>query len=463
MTVLMLGVASLAALVMSGCGTSASSTTTAAAATPQMQTSPAFVIGTDAPLPSVTSFAVQLQSIDAMTASGGSVPLLSGSPTVDFARFNGLQTLLDMNDVPVGTYTSVAITLGPATIGYLNTSAGAAPTTQTEPAVLSQSTVTVTLATPLVVAQTGPVGLRMDFDLHKSIQVGSNGQITGNVTPTFDLSAVMPTDTGGYVDEFDAAVVSVNANAQTFVVQGPHGHDYTVQVNGQTDWDNGESLSMLTTSSIVEISGVMDKADSTLDADDIGILSRDGFYAGGLLTSVQPSTGMATSFQMYVRGTLPTGTGVGLGQIAQVDLTGSEKFSIHRRHNSLTQYLFNAGTLLPGQHVAVGGAASGAASTQDLTVKRVWLSQWGYNGKVVAGSVNASAQTFQIQAAGFAGVLIPQTITVYADPSTTFRDGLTGFADLQSEAAVRVVGLLMKDAASGGTVLLAKYVDAQTN
>ena len=36
--------------------------------------------------------------------------------------------MLDMNDVPVGTYTGVQITLGSATIGYLNVVSGAAPT-----------------------------------------------------------------------------------------------------------------------------------------------------------------------------------------------------------------------------------------------------------------------------------------------------------------------------------------------
>ena len=127
---------------------------------------------------------------------------------------------------------------------------------------------------------------------------------------------------------------------------------------------------------------------------------------------------------MYVRGTLPTGTGVSLGEIAQVDLTGSEKFFVHRMHDPLTQYLFSSSTLLPGQHVAVGGVASGATNAQDLTVKRVSLSQWGYNGTVVSGSINASASTFQIQVGGFAGILIPQTITVYVDSATTFRKGL---------------------------------------
>ncbi len=56
-------------------------------------------------------------------------------------------------------------------------------------------TVTVTLANPLVVAQTGPVGIRMDFRLDKSIQV-SGGEITGQVNPTLDITAVGPNDPG---------------------------------------------------------------------------------------------------------------------------------------------------------------------------------------------------------------------------------------------------------------------------
>src|ERR1700722_14805341 len=108
----------LATILAVGCsGTNATSTAT----NPNAVTGAAFVVGTDAPLPSVTSFSVQVQSVNAIDPSGNSVSLLSGAHTVYFARLNGLQTLLDMNDVPVGTYTSVSIPLGSATIGYLNT------------------------------------------------------------------------------------------------------------------------------------------------------------------------------------------------------------------------------------------------------------------------------------------------------------------------------------------------------
>lgn len=437
-----------------GCGSGTLNT-----ATQSSTSGPAYVVGTDAPLASVTSFAVQVESIDAITSSGTSVPLLSGTPTVDFARFNGLQTLLDMNDVPAGTYDSVSITLGSGTIGYLNTS-GSAPTIQTEAATFTNSTVNVTLANPLVVTTGGaPVGLRVDFDLKDSIDVDSGGNITGTVTPTFNVRAVARTDQGGHIDEFVAGVVSVNTSGQSFVVQGPHGENFTIDVNGQTEWDGNASLTSLSTSSIVMVAGSMDPADQTLDADEVAILSDSGFYAGGQVTYVTPATGAATSFDLYVRGLLPTNTGITLGQIAQVNLTGSEKFGIYWMHNPMTQFLFNSSAMVAGQSVAIGGAASGAANANAVTVDRVTLKNWGLNGTVVAGSQSSSNGTFQMKVNGFAGQLIPETITVYLGAGSDFRFGMGAFSDLTDGVNVRVVGLLLKNPTSGQVVLLARHVD----
>ncbi len=444
-------------MLVAGC--SGANTASTSAATASTVTGNAFVIGTDAPVAGIVSFAAQIQSVNAIDSNGNSVSLVSGTPTVDFARYNGLQTLLDLNAVPVGTYNSVQITLGTTTIGYLNTQAGAAPTIQTEPATLSSNTIKVTLPTPLVVSQTGPVGLRVDFDLYKSIQVDSTGQITGNVTPTFNVTAVAPSDAGGHIDDFDAAVVSVNATGQSFVIQGPHGRQFTVQVNGQTEFDNSESLSDLTTSSIVEVSGTIATADSTITADEVAILSEDGFHAGGQVTYVQPTSGPATNFDLYVRDLLPTTTALSLGQIATVNLTGNEKYFIYWMHNPLTQFLFNSAALLPGQHVSIGGPASGATNAQAVTAKRVVLRNWGFNGTVVAGSVNSGNDTFQMNINGFAGVLVPGPVTVYIGGATDFRYGLTSMTNLAAGSNIRVVGLLVKDPLSGNPVLLARHVD----
>ncbi len=446
----MLSLASLAvlSLLASGCGGG----NTPATGTP----GPSFVIGTDAPMSAVTSFSVVVQSVNAIDAKGNSVSLVSGTPTVDFARYNGLQSLMDMNDVPAGTYTSVQITLGAANLSYLNTGSGA-PTIVSEAATLTTSTVNVTLATPLVVTQSGaPVGLRLDLNLRKSILVDGSGQITGSVTPTFNVSTVANSDSGAYIDEFDAAVVSVNTTAQTFVVQGPHGRQFTVNVTGSTAWDNSESISSLTTSSIVAVSGTLDKADATIDADEVAILSQNGFYATGQITYVTPATGTATSFNLYVRGLLPTTTSLVLGQIATVNVNASENFYIYRLHNTLSQFLFNSSNLLAGQDVAIGGPAS-AVSGSAVTPARVALRHWGFNGTFVASSINTTAGTFQMTVNGFAGLLVPQTVTVYTSGITKFRNGFNTLGDVTG--SVRVVGLLVKDPTSGNTVLIARYVD----
>ena len=95
-------------------------------------------------------------------------------------------------------------------------------------------------------------------------------------------------------------------------------------------------------------------------------------------------------------------------------------------------------------------------------MNRVVLRHWGFNGTVVAGSVSAASGTFQMQITGFAGILVPQTVTVYTASPTEYRGGLTGLSGVTGGANVRVVGLLLKDPTSGKTVLLAHYVDALT-
>src|SRR5271168_151794 len=110
------GIAVLALVAAaSGCGGGASSTTPT-----QPESGSVFVNGTDAPLPSVVSFQVD---ITGMTVSDGVNPPISvwsGTQTVDFARLNGLHTLLDMNTIPMGTYTNVTVTLANPQISYLN-------------------------------------------------------------------------------------------------------------------------------------------------------------------------------------------------------------------------------------------------------------------------------------------------------------------------------------------------------
>jgi hypothetical protein len=335
---------------------------------------------------------------------------------------------------------------------------------------LTSTTITGSLDKPLTITPMGaPAGLRIDFDLKDSIETNSSG-ITGTVNPTFNVNTIARTDTGGHIDELVGGVVSLPTKTapDTFVIAGPHGENFTIVTTSTTTWDGTASLSTLSTNDILQVSGQLDPADQTLDADEVAIISDSGFYASGQITYVTPGTtgSAASNFDLYVRSLEPadisgsTGKPISLGEVAQVDLTGSEKYYIYSMHNPLTQFLFNSSSLVAGQDVAIGGPDSGITSGgSDLTVDRIHLRNWGFNGTIVAGSQSGGNGTFQMQVNGFAGVLIPSAITVYLGGNCDFRYGFGAFGDLTDGASVRVVGLLLKNPANGQLVLWARHVD----
>src|SRR5271156_6739526 len=111
-----IGVLSLAAAAM-GCGGGSGSGSTGTQ-DPQ-QTGQVFVDATDAPLPSVVSFKMDITGLQVSDGTN-TYSVLAGTQTVDFARLNGLHTLLDINTIPAGTYTQVIATLANPSIDYLN-------------------------------------------------------------------------------------------------------------------------------------------------------------------------------------------------------------------------------------------------------------------------------------------------------------------------------------------------------
>ena len=436
-----------------------------------------FVSGGDAPLPGVVSFKVVVSGIAVAEGTGTPVTITTGPETVDFARLNGLHTLLDFNSIPAGTYDTVTVTLASPEIDYLNvtnpqTNPPTRPTissltsTTTPPAMLSTSTVTVSLGSPLMVKAGDVIGLGFEFDIRKSLAVDMNGQITGVVNPTLDLKAITPGDADAYIDEFIAGVTTINAGGNSFTIQGPHGHAFTVNVNGQTEWEGSETISDLTSTSIVSISGTLDRTDGTFLADTVAILSQDKFYAGGLITYVDPPVGTAEDFDLYVRDVLPSGTGFTSGQISTIDLTGNEKYFVYWMHNVFvssrwSNLFFNSSLLVPGQHVSVGGPFTNGA----VTVKRVVLRHEGHTGTLGAGSANVGTSTFQFNSNGLAGILFNGPVTVYVTPFTRFGGGLTSLQDLASNPTkpLRVIGIVLKDPISGQPVFVARSVTELSN
>ena len=440
---------------LSSCGGSMSSPT------PQAGQASVFTVGTDAPLPSIVSCEVNVTGIS-LNNGGTPVSVLAQPAIVDFAQLSGLHQLLDLTAVPTGTYTSATITIASPVIGYLNTSV-TPPTVSTINGTLTQSSVTVNFAQPVVVTNADLFGLRMEFDLRQSLQTDMNGQVTGTVNPVFEVALLNSTDAQVSIDDFHGGVVGVTG-PNSFTIQGPHGRQWTVETSASTMMDDPNTpLSAFTTTTIVEVSGTLDPVSHDIVASEVEVVSNNGFYLGGLFTNIRPAPGAATQADLYVRDELPAINGISDGQIETLNLNGSENYLIEHIHLPLTTLLFNNSELAAGQRVGIGGAVATTNGVTTLTVHRVVLKRQGQAGTWVPGSTvvqNNNAGTFQLNDNWTAGILLPSPLTVMTTNDTNFIN-LSGLSALQGTSAlrIRVVGFILINQATGQAVMVARSVE----
>jgi hypothetical protein len=437
-----------AALALHGCGAGGSFSVS----TSGRGTGTVFVVGTDAPLASVLAFRVTLTALSASDGTN-TVQLIAAPQEVEFARLNGLRTLLSMRDVPAGSYTTISATLASPVISFLNTQV-TPPAVETLAGTLEQATVSATLPQPLVVTENGLVGLHLDLRLRDSIQVDGNGQVTGVVRPRIFLRAIPPDAPDAVIDELRGGVVSVNAAGGSFVMQVPNGITLTVTTDGQTMFEGGEGLATLDTNSVVAVSGSLQRQTRTLRATEVVVVSRDRFVFGGLLTHVRPDAGPADEVDLLVHTELPDVAGVQVGQITTVGFDGNEGFMIHHLRVPFAPFLFNRASLVAGQRVAIGGAVSGNV----LDARRVVLLHQGLDGNWIPGSTVGGS--FAINAAGLTGIVFGHPVRVFTSEHTRFI-GLTGVGDLAGTSPIRlrVVGLVLEDDVTGRPIVAARAVE----
>jgi Domain of unknown function (DUF4382) len=462
-------IAFLSVLMLSSCGGGGMSS----GGSGGQQMASVFTVGTDASLPSVVSCQVLVSGV---TINNGTtnVSVLNTPQTVDFAQLSGLHQLLDLTAVPVGTYTSATVTISNPVLGFIDTSVNPPVintingTLQQNGMTVAQANVTVNFSSPFVLSNADLVGLRMEFDLRQSLQVDANGQVTGVINPTFEMALLNSTDAQVSIDDFDAGVVGVTG-ANTFTVQGPKGRQWMVQTDDNTVFDDPDDpISSFTTNTIVALSGTLDPVSHAIDASEVEVVSNDGFYLGGLLTSVRPPAPQAaTQADLFVRTELPAINGISDGQIETLTLNGSEKYKIGRINNPLTILIFNNSAMAAGQRVSFAGTLNTTNGTSTLTPDRVVLRRQGQAGGWVPGStvvLSGNAGSFQFNDNLTAGILLPSPLTVFTTNSTNFINlsGLSALTGPQS-IPVRVVGFVLFDPATQQPVMVARSVEELTN
>ena len=448
--VCLFAVLALTALMLVACGGGSTST-------PSSQNAPSavFITGEDAPLPSVLSFAITLNSIT-LNNNSGSVQVLSQPTTVDFARLVGMRSLIGFNTVSPGTYTSATFTLANPVISYLNLGT-TPPSVSTLNGTLTSSTVTVSFPTPMVVGQSGLAGLHIDFDLRQSLQVDGTGQITGVVDPHIDIKAVRASDDDGRITDLSGGLVSVNVSGNSFVIQRIGGFQITVDVNTQTQFNGTWSLGNLAAPAFVSVEGTV-QADGSILAQEVEVISTSHAFVSGRILAVNPASGPVQQVTLFVGEEMPAISSIPVDSVMTLDISQVSDYRICFFDNWFTNMLFNNSTLVVGQRIFVGGGNDGTTFTPQV----VSLRRQGVVGSLVQGSISITSGnrgSFQLQNNYLLGYVLGAPLTVQTGDGTNFIN-INGLAGLQSAGTANLIvrGLIFKDPNTGAPQMWAHRV-----
>jgi len=436
-------------LVIAGCGSSGSKTTTT-------NSGQLMVTMGDAPSDRIIAFGL---TVNSMTLVGGGNPtVISTATPIEFVRNAGTFQPLVTAKLSAGTFTG-------ATIMVSNPKVVAIDTTTHTPvmltAALSTTTVNVTFNSPLTIAS-GTVEADFDLDLANSVTI--NGT-TATINPIFHVSTKIVHDQDQ--DDFKdvhGAVVSVSSPNFT-VASREMAQMFTFATDGNTTFQGVTGLSQLSAGMIVEVDAQM-QSDGTLLAKRVEVEedSNDGMEVEGFITSVMGTP--ATQFTLnngFESGPIAALFDLlGIGTDTTVNLTSTTTFSVSDTDainlNGLTA-TFDANNLGKAQRVDAGAMHQAAFSSTGLvlTADRVRLRQQSLQG-TVSNFSGSTPGTFTLTlAADSAFALLTGQTTLTVQLVSTTSENVT----VSNGGAVRVRGLLFFSGSSKTYTLLASRVGQQ--
>ena len=400
----------------------------------------------DASSDRVLAFSMAINSATLTNNTGGTATLFSTPATVEFSRRGGVFQPLASANVTRTTYTQLNLTLGAASVTFIDPNNGNILTSSVTP---NQATVNVSLSPALDVGET-PLIVNVDFNLGSSLTI--DGANTATLTPNFTATSAAiaasgsQTDTTGAVQDVTGVVTASSASSIT--ISAPQAvQALTFTIDSATVLTDTTQVPAVTPGSIpvngvVEVSGVTQTNGNFL-ATRIDLKAAAGHSAVEGIVVDLPAL-PATQFTLRAVHTASQSASVpalGAAYFATGIIT-TTPFSVDSDNATLTGLpftpTFDRSTIREVQSVEVFAATPDAAS---VTAARVRLQEQSIGGLsvVVSTGTNTATITLTPDTESVFNVGTGQTtLTVFQQPNTQ----LVGFTTVPSGVRIRARGLL---------------------
>ncbi len=440
------------ASLLTACGGGGSASGTGSNPTPAAKT-PVQVNMGDSPADWMLAFSMNITSMS-LTGSNGSATVVSSSTPMEMMHLMGTMQPLAMVSAPQGTYTGASITIGSATVMYMD------PTTKAavQATISGPMTANVTFSSPITVGST-PMAMGFDLDLASSVTAGSGGNLSMN--PVFHVTSGMQ-GSGNALDPSNGGIqqmmgtVSSVSGSSFGMTSMQAAQSFTFATNSSTVFD-GTSMSSMSSGMLAIVDATMQSDGSMLATKVQSMMGSGGAMGGGVITAVtgQPPTQLTMVMQ----------NGAGTGMMSSyfaagvtIDLSGSTTYQIDQDNMDMSGLpftpVFDASHVYVGQSVMPissgsmmsggGGMMGGGSMAGTMTASNLELEPQGLSGTVATTITSGAATSFALALpsdSAFTTLTGATTVKVYQQTGTT----ISGGSSIASGSTMHAFGLLFFD------------------
>jgi hypothetical protein len=418
------------------------------------------------------SFRTTVEGISLTPAAGGSVsvPLNANLYQVDLVRLQSDATFLALSTaVPVGSYTSMVVSLSDPAVTYCMQTQGMAGCETGSVITLRGAPATPIITTapfPLAVVRGQNIGLAISVDIEKALTVNGQTQTVtsvnlgaANVLTAMMLpppSSSLPSTPLDFIEDVTGIVSSIDESTQRVTIQTATKGPITTIANNSTilspncaTFNLGSTFTCAKQGQVASLDTVLnpDGSFTLLEYDPLAITAGDWIEG---IVGLPPSS--STQFQLVTNdfvladSTSLIGRNVELGASVQITLVNPKPFQVDDKGLVVPNTLFlgatDASVLAPGQTLAVHVISFTPSTGSTLATASVDFVYLRFTR--VTGSVSnvAPPNTFAMQSfPSFLGLAFPVTVQLSnGSPSTNF-DGVTSASELASGQTVSVRAL----------------------